>query len=89
MKNDSFKSNLNSFFCRRHGMLVPADGPTQSELPSRPFGLILSSDHRNSLLNDDQSIVGSIILRPSDTVSLAQTSRTESEAGSVCDFDNK
>jgi len=70
-------------------MLVPAEGPTQSELPSRPFGMVLLPDQRNSLMNDDQSIVGSIIIRPSDSVSLAQTSRTESEVGSVSDFDNR
>ncbi|CAG2180748.1 unnamed protein product, partial [Oppiella nova] len=69
-------------------MLSPREGPTQLELPSRPFGLILPPDRRNSFLNDNQSIAGSIILRPTDSVSLAQTSRTGSEVGSVSDFDN-
>ncbi|CAG2161966.1 unnamed protein product [Oppiella nova] len=73
---------------RKHNMLSPREGPTQLELPSRPFGLILPPDRRNSFLNDNQSIAGSIILRPTDSVSLAQTSRTGSEVGSVSDFDN-
>ena len=68
-------------------MLNPKEGPKPTELPTRPFGLILPPDRRNSLMNDDQSIVGSIILRPNDSVSLAQTSRTGSEVESVSDLD--
>ena len=73
-------------------MLSPKEPPKPSELPSRPFGLILAPDRRNSLMNDDQSIAGSIILRPTnDSVSLAPTSRTGSEAdvGNVSDVEDK
>ncbi|CAG2115921.1 unnamed protein product, partial [Medioppia subpectinata] len=73
---------------RKHNMLSPREGPTQLELPSRPFGLILPPNRRNSFLNDNISIAGSIILRPTDNVSLAQTSRTGSEVGSVSDIEH-
>ena len=69
-------------------MLHPSEGPSMSELPSRPFGLLTvkDSDTNSSIFgNDDQSVVGSIILKPVDSISLAQTSRTESEIGDVQD----
>lgn len=63
---------------------MPKEGPTPNELPQRPFGLLqLDNLDSASVATDDQSMAGSIILRPNDTISLAQTSRTNSEAGDL------
>lgn len=65
---------------RKYKMLN-AERPSESELPSRPFGMLL---FEKASLNDDASIAGSVKLRVNDASSVA-TSRT-SEAGSQADL---
>lgn len=61
--------------------MLNAEKPSDSEFPSRPFG-ILAFDR--SGLSDDQSIAGSVKLKINDASSIA-TSKT-SEAGSQSDL---
>lgn len=61
--------------------MLNAERPSESELPSRPFGMLL---FEKASLNDDASIAGSVKLRVNDASSVA-TSRT-SEAGSQADL---
>lgn len=61
-------------------MESPPKNNTDAEKPTRPFGMLLQADNASIMTgNDDRSIAGSINLKNSDSVSLAQTSRTSSE----------
>ncbi|RWS31226.1 hypothetical protein B4U80_07140 [Leptotrombidium deliense] len=60
-------------------MELPKEAPSDNERPTKPFGYLLEMDNLSVITGDDRSLAGSIIIRPSDAVSLAQTSRTGSE----------
>ncbi|XP_015784393.1 USP6 N-terminal-like protein [Tetranychus urticae] len=65
---------------RKQKMESPAKTNTDAEKPTRPFGMLLQADNVSIMTGtDDRSIAGSINLKNSDSVSLAQTSRTSSE----------
>ncbi|RWS11015.1 USP6 N-terminal-like protein [Dinothrombium tinctorium] len=72
---------------RRRKMELPKEAPAENEKPMRPFGYLLEQDNLSVMTGDDRSLAGSIILRP-DNFSLAQTSRSESEADEN-DFKNE
>ena len=61
-------------------MELPNESSPQDERPSKPFGMLLQADNLSIMTGtDDRSIAGSIILKTSDSTSLAQTSKTESD----------
>ena len=61
-------------------MESPSESPSKAECPSKPLGSLLYADNVSIMTGyDDKSIAGSIVLKTSDSVSLAQTSKTDSE----------
>lgn len=75
-------------------MDVPREPPSEFEKPTKPFGpnKELLDTRSISTVNDDQSVVGSIVLRPNgaEDSSLANTSQasSENEVGKISDFDD-
>ncbi|KAI1301507.1 USP6 N-terminal-like protein [Halotydeus destructor] len=63
---------------RRNKMDVPKEAPSELERPTKPFGILLQIDNM-SIMTDNRSLAGSIILRQGDQLSLAQTSKGSSE----------
>lgn len=65
---------------RKSKMHLPRDPPPDSEKPTRPFGYLLHSDNVSlyTINPDNQSTLGSIILRP-DGTSVMESALTSSE----------
>lgn len=61
-------------------MHLPRDPPPDSEKPTRPFGILLQSDNVSlyTINPDNQSTLGSIVLRP-DGTSVMESALTSSE----------
>ena len=71
---------------RKHKMDLPTDAPSDLERPTKPFGYLLQADNASlSAGYDDQSVVGSIILKQGDSGSIGGNS---SRASSM-DYDQE
>ncbi|XP_074601560.1 USP6 N-terminal-like protein isoform X2 [Brevipalpus obovatus] len=67
---------------KKYKMESPPKDVNEIERPSKPFGMLPHLDNLSVMTGtDDRSIAGSIVLRHSDSISSAQTSRTGSEVG--------
>lgn len=64
---------------RKAKMHLPRDPPSDSEKPTRPFGVLLQSDNVSLYtVTDNQSTLGSIVLRQDGTTGM-ETAHTSSE----------
>ena len=64
---------------RKYKMDLPLDAPSESEKPIRPFGILLQADNVSLYtMTDNQSTVGSIVIRP-DGTSAVDNALTSSE----------